>query len=725
MSPEATLADIDVRVRVFRDALPHAGFHAACKALARIAQADNQPLSAVPASDALARHNALKDIPASAVSDERLYLRRALALPALPPDVSERIRRGEPTFADAIAVIDGHATAFEKMNNQQKANIWRGEAGRIKGALKRLADRLATPPEATVATIAAVEACLAKVTHSDFAYDDASGSFVTFCSRIRRAVRLVDIRARRKLSATLLSGPWKTIVEAIHGVVGIAGIKGHLTKIWPLLDYCERNDIAPSKVDDAVLGALLSDLERHGRMDAFDVARNAIYAWERLQGVVHGFPSQKLQRIYRDAPSPHAVPFERLPSPFLASWRTYAATYFRNEESAPMSLESLVLDEHADPTIKDAADARHHPDARKDFKTVVAYAANAALDRGMQIKDLRDVLTPGLMQAMLVRVANRQKARAERNGEEFTPRNNTLKNDATIFIGMTRDLGVDKAAIAVMEGLRDKVDPTLIKLQKRPDGTTRRVRARRLMGPRHAKRLRQFNDPVKMLAWYEMPGKLEARVRARLKAYRRLRLQDCKDLAVAVVYGISRSTAIRPENYAELRISGTRKNMFLPTHHRAEGYIHIDWTEVKNYNDIDIVLPPETVRLIELWREHARPVVAKAVGAAPDNPFLFPAEGMKNRSEGELNDAFVARNRRYGGFVLNLQCQRHMTAKVVLDTDPSKMALVQVLLGHKTIETTQAYYAEINMIFAQRQFHEILAAHEAKLRALPLKRRAA
>lgn len=118
-------------------------------------------------------------------------------------------------------------------------------------------------------------------------------------------------------------------------------------------------------------------------------------------------------------------------------------------------------------------------------------------------------------------------------------------------------------------------------------------------------------------------------------------------------------------------------------------------------------------------------MVAKAVGASPDNPYLFPGRGMRNHSQGELNKDFVARNRRPGGFVLNLHCQRHMAAKAVLDTDPSKMALVQVLLGHKTIETTQAYYAEVDMIFAQRQFHEILAAHEAKLRALPLKRRAA
>lgn len=298
-----TLADIDVRVRVLRDALPHSGFHAACKALARIAQAAGAPLSAVTATDALARYEALSDVPASAVSDERLYLRRALALPALPADVSDRIRRGAPTLADAAVAIDAHAVAVDRVGKTKEARTWRGEAGRLKGALTRLASRLGRQPEHMLATIASVEAALAKLTHADFVYADASGSFVTFCSRIRRAVRLVDIRARRRLSASLLSGPWKAIVDAIDRSRKDDSCRGHLAKLWPLIEHCERHDIAPLQVDDTVITALQTDLECHGRRDAFDVARNAVYAWEHLQAIVPGFPPQKLQRLYRDGPS--------------------------------------------------------------------------------------------------------------------------------------------------------------------------------------------------------------------------------------------------------------------------------------------------------------------------------------------------------------------------------------------------------------------------------------
>jgi|GEM_PF-2191546 len=723
-----TLADIETRIRVFRNALPPYGVFVACTALARIAQAADAPLSAVPAIDVLTRYEALRDVPASVVRDEHLYLRRALALPALSADVSARIRRGEPTFADAMVVIDMYAMALEQAGRSKEAETWRSEAGRLKGALKKLASRLGKQPDHIVATMVNVDTELARLTSSDFAYKPETGSFVTFCSRIRRAVRLVDIQARRRLSTSHLTGPWKAIVDAVPGHEKHETARGYLAKIWPLIEYCERHDLAPTQVDDAVIAALQADLERRRRQDPFDITRSVVYAWEHLQTVVPGFPARKLQRLYRTGPSPHAVPFEKLPEAFRASWEEYAAKYFRETEETPMALETLVLDEFADPADLGIADVRHHPDSKATFRTVVTYAANAALERGIRLERLRDILTPDLLQAVLVRVAKRQKLQAERQGETFNPKNSTLRNYARIFITMARDLRIDQAAIATMEGLRDRVDPSIVKMQKRPDGTIRRIRTSRLMGPRHAKRLRQFNDPVKMLAWYEMPRVLAERVRARIKQLKedeQLRLEDCNDLAVAIAYAISRSAALRPKNYVKLRITGSQRNVSLPVRHRADGYIHIDWAEVKNGVNLDIVLPPETVDLIELWCKYARDVVAKAVGAAADNPYLFPGRGMSHRTAAELNKDFVSRNRRYGGFVLNLHCQRHMAAKAILDTDPGKMGLVQVLLGHKTIETTQAYYAEINMIFAQRQFHKILAEHEAKLRGLPPKRRAA
>jgi hypothetical protein len=52
--------------------------------------------------------------------------------------------------------------------------------------------------------------------------------------------------------------------------------------------------------------------------------------------------------------------------------------------------------------------------------------------------------------------------------------------------------------------------------------------------------------------------------------------------------------------------------------------------------------------------------------------------------------------------------------KIILDQDPSAMALVQEVLGHKRIKTTQSYYAEVSKIIAQRRYIHLLEAQSRK-----------
>ena len=57
---------------------------------------------------------------------------------------------------------------------------------------------------------------------------------------------------------------------------------------------------------------------------------------------------------------------------------------------------------------------------------------------------------------------------------------------------------------------------------------------------------------------------------------------------------------------------------------------------------------------------------------------------------------------------IDLHVMRHLAAKVILDQDPSAMALVQEVLGHKKIDTTRAYYAEVCGLVAQSRYLELL-----------------
>src|SRR5690606_7935232 len=98
-------------------------------------------------------------------------------------------------------------------------------------------------------------------------------------------------------------------------------------------------------------------------------------------------------------------------------------------------------------------------------------------------------------------------------------------------------------------------------------------------------------------------------------------------------------------------------------------------SETKTDEAIEGLLAPATVELIRLWLEHYRPLLASAVGAAPDNPHLFPAAGQGHRHPSLLNERFKARCKKVGGFVLNLHCGRHLAGKIILDEEPHSMGL--------------------------------------------------
>ncbi|HWI25758.1 MAG TPA: site-specific integrase, partial [Stellaceae bacterium] len=96
-------------------------------------------------------------------------------------------------------------------------------------------------------------------------------------------------------------------------------------------------------------------------------------------------------------------------------------------------------------------------------------------------------------------------------------------------------------------------------------------------------------------------------------------------------------------------------------------------------------------------------------GTIKGNPYVFPSDAGGHRDAGDINNIFVHRNWKRGGFKLNTQVCRHLSAKIILDADPGQMGLVQTLLGHKSLKTTETYYGRVNQIIAQRWYQEALA----------------
>jgi len=124
--------------------------------------------------------------------------------------------------------------------------------------------------------------------------------------------------------------------------------------------------------------------------------------------------------------------------------------------------------------------------------------------------------------------------------------------------------------------------------------------------------------------------------------------------------------------------------------------------------------------MLKYYITHFLRVARKLAKASADNPHLFPgADGHRIEDGGyalgrgyitrsKLNATFKRHMKKYCGLDLCMHVMRHLAGKIILDQDPSAMALVQEILGHKRLRTTQSYYAEVSKIVAQRRYVHLL-----------------
>jgi integrase len=131
---------------------------------------------------------------------------------------------------------------------------------------------------------------------------------------------------------------------------------------------------------------------------------------------------------------------------------------------------------------------------------------------------------------------------------------------------------------------------------------------------------------------------------------------------------------------------------------------------VKNGVDIEAVLPPQTVRLLDAYLERYRPVLV-----AEGSPWLFPGKGSSHKSDQCVRNQIIDCVKRRCGLLVNPHLFRHIAAKLYLDANPGAYGLIRLVHGHKSVETTTRYYCGMETPAAMRHFDD----HILKLRAQP------
>ncbi|HVO03747.1 MAG TPA: hypothetical protein VMT54_16205 [Candidatus Cybelea sp.] len=738
-----SLTELEARLHVHYSGknpdMPSWRYHASGRALARLRERGVDLHHLFDHDELREAHRQIVILLSPVPTDECSSLDQLFEFPALPPALAVQIRGGTASLSDALLAIKS------RPDFKDPARI----AGAVEAFAEIIQKRHGMPISGIPARLKQVENHLSALTHADFGV--GLGTFESMKSRIRKAVALVDMSAGRRLPKTQLLPRWQEVITKIEEESDRreeqkrSGLMGDRAKLGQLIAFCHERRIDPDSVTDATVSELLAALEADRHSDAFAIARDTVYAWERLQRELSEFPQQRLSRRYRarDGRAGRRA-LESLPVAFQSAWLDFEVRFGVSDDAPLRSLASFVrkpnpeddgplgadhfdedpfaLDEEEDDSwaedaeLPDLADGSEHvarfsPSYLTNIRSAVLHAGMLLQDAERPPNTLLDVVRYKVVERLL-----RDKHRLQQQADLSTPtRNNSLRNVATCMIAVARALEVSPEQIEALMNLRDTVDPFFIKKVKQPDGVVKRLYADHRMGPRHKERIAAMADDHALLNWFEITTTLFDRLNKIIEKGKTPTPPQANDGVVLVLHSITRCCPLRRLNLAKIPVYGPGAWLRMPLRQGGCARITIPREYVKNGRDLTVELTPEATAMVEFYLKHVRPVIAARVGADPSNPYLFPACGMNHRAPESLNKQFVDRNWKIGGFTLNLHCQRHLAGKIILDRDHKAMETVRQLLGHKSIKTTERYYTEINELFAQKEYHAHLEQHYAEL----------
>lgn len=338
---------------------------------------------------------------------------------------------------------------------------------------------------------------------------------------------------------------------------------------------------------------------------------------------------------------------------------------------------------------------------------------------------LEDLFCRDCALALVRAVRSARRHRIEAEGGTWRPEEKGRYEASLLqtLISVGRALRLDDDRLGPIVELTHQIDPAVVGTKIMPDGERKLVHADRRIGPRHEDMLRPFGDLRVLGRWLGAPGVLWA------QAERKSRGREAPTLAAAalarsalVARIAQRVCPLRRTNLARLRVHGEERHIHLPVGDGA-GWLDLPACEMKNHRAVRVRIDPDTVGMIRRYVDVYRHVLAKCVGAHAENEHLFPGSERRRKEQGpgggyaagmgyltreKLTASFGDHMWRHCRLRLDLHVMRHLAGKIILDQDPSAMRLVQEVLGHKRIETTQSYYAEVSGIVAQARYVELL-----------------
>lgn len=449
-----------------------------------------------------------------------------------------------------------------------------------------------------------------------------------------------------------LSPEW----EELLGKVADRYERARLSRFF---SWCSSAGILPTAVTQADVDRFAKALVTEMMADRPKaVHRDLALAWNRCRANFAGWPDLEVK--VPDHSRTYALPEDAFSEAFVADVNAY--------------LKHLaVVDPFEETPRKPLA-----PTTLRDLRLRIFQLATALANSGRGPKwftGLRDLVDPTAAKAVLT-------AQHARNGGRKTGQ---LYNYAQLLIKVARHWAkVSDVDLEKVRSLGRTVKP-------KAAGTTDKNRAR----------LRQFDDPQAVAQLISLPQ----RVFLQLPASGRLSVQDCLRAQSALIVGILVLTApLRIKNVAALRLGAhvlpLRSNAPL----RDGCHIVVPAAEVKNDRDLEFSVSSVVAKLLDTYVTRCLPVLGKTAEG-----YLFPNSSGGSKSGGSLGVQVRNFLQRETGLVLNAHAFRHLTAKLYLEQNPGDYVTVQMLLGHKSLQTTLRAYVGLESRDAFKRFDKTIS----------------
>jgi integrase len=472
------------------------------------------------------------------------------------------------------------------------------------------------------------------------------------------ALRRVGIAPRQRRLAVHLPEPWWSLRAGVRDEAIQRGLARFLA-------YCADHTIAPEAVDEGTFQSFLAWLEA-GTLVPKPLAlhRRAIVQWNRAVTQVPGWPQRKIAVPCR---TNHVrLPLETFPASFHADVEAWLAC---------LAGSDLLQEEGPTKPLR--------PASLKHMRYQVLMVASAWVRVGGapgELQRLADLVEPE-------RFRQAMRFLLERHGGKP---NRTLDQLATTHVHLARHW-------VRLEPERLK---SLIEIRKRLSCKVQGLSAK------NRSRLRQFDEPLNQLALLELPERLLSLAERQPKPIKAAYL-----VQTALIILLLQMAPIRLRNLQTLHRE--RHIIRLPGRKR-QGRVRlvVPGEETKNGEPLDFPLPPELVRVLDLYLERHRP---QLVASDADQGWLFPGRGGGLKHAVSLGIQISGTVRRHTGLLVHPHLFRHLAAKLALQEVPGNYEQARRLLGHKSIDTTTLYYTGLDSAQAAAVYQAQLLERRLRL----------